>query len=231
LSINQNLGHAYIIPYKEKKQNDQGQWVESCVAQFQIGWKGIVQLAQRSGQYKAINVIEVHENQFKKYNQLTEELEADFSIDGTGEIVGYVAYFSLINGFEKTVYWSKTKVEQHAQKFSKTYSNPKGVWKQDFDAMAKKTVLKNTLSKWGVLSIEMTTAVQVDQAVIKDAETLDVDYVDEGKEVLKPTLAENDLLDVVEGLKKGNILFVDIQNEYELTDEQVKELENVEVEN
>lgn len=218
LSINPNLGHAYIVPYGNQ-------------AQFQIGWKGIVQLAQRSGQYKAINVIEVYENQFKKYNQLTEELEADFSTDGTGAVVGYVAYFALLNGFEKTVYWSKIKVEQHAQKFSKTYSNPKGVWKQDFDAMAKKTVLKNTLSKWGVLSIEMTTAVQVDQSVIKDSETLDVEYVDAGKETLKPTLPDTDLIDVIEAIKKGNITFIDLSNEYELTDEQIKELENVEVEN
>lgn len=218
LSINPNLGHAYIVPYGNQ-------------AQFQIGWKGLVQLAQRSGQYKAINVVEVYENQFKSFNTLTEELDADFNVEGEGNVVGYVAYFGLLNGFEKTSYWSIAKVMKHGAKYSKTYNNPRGVWKSDFDAMAKKTVLKNTLSKWGVLSVEMNMAVQADQGVVKDAETMDVEYVDAGANVpLKPTLGESETMDVLEAIKTGNVTFEDLKSEYELTEEQTKLFADVTVE-
>lgn len=167
LPVNQNLGFAWIVPYK-------GQ------AQFQIGWKGLVQLAQRTGQYKNINVIPVYENQYKSWNSLTETLDGDFSLDGKGQVVGYVAYFQLINGFEKTVYWSKEKVTDHAKRFSQSFNQSFSPWKSDFDSMAMKTVLKHTLSKWGILSIEMQQAHKVDQAVINDYETEDVSYVDNG---------------------------------------------------
>lgn len=173
LPINQNLGFAWIVPYK-------GQ------AQFQIGWKGFVQLALRTGQYKQINVTEIYQNQFKKYNALTEELDADFSLNPEGKIVGYVAYFKLINGFEKTVYWNESKVIAHASKYSQAYKSANGItpWKDadQFQEMAKKTVLKNTLNKWGILSVEMERATITDQAVIKDAETLDVNYIDNTEE-------------------------------------------------
>ena len=153
LPINQSLGRAWIVPFK-------GQ------AQFQIGYKGFVELAQRSGRYKSINAIEVYENQYKGFNALTEEIDADFSVDGKGKVVGYAAHFELLNGFTKTVYWSKDKVEAHAKRFSKSFGN--GPWKTDFDAMAKKTVLKYTLSNWGILSIEMQTAHLADQAVMPE---------------------------------------------------------------
>jgi len=175
LPINQNLGFAWIVPYKNS-------------AQFQMGWKGFVQLAQRTGQYLRINVVDVYANQFKSFSSLTEELDADFSKDGEGEIVGYACYFKLINGFEKTVYWSKLKVNNHAMKYSQAYKSANGMtpWKdaEQFHEMAKKTVLKNTLSKWGILSVEMQTATITDQAIIKDANTLDVDYIDNTKEVI-----------------------------------------------
>jgi recombination protein RecT len=153
LPINQSLGRAWIVPFK-------GQ------AQFQIGYKGFVELAQRTGQYRSINAIEIYENQYKGFNALTEEIDADFSVEGKGAVVGYAAYFELLNGFKKTVFWSKDKVEQHAKRFSKSFGN--GPWKTDFDAMAKKTVLKHTLSNWGILSIEMQTAQLADQAVIPE---------------------------------------------------------------
>ena len=163
LPINQNLGFAWIVPYGKQ-------------AQFQMGFKGYVQLAQRTGQYTSINVIEVHENQFVSFNTLTEEFNADFSVEGNGKIVGYAAYFKLVNGFEKTCYWTTEKVMAHGKRYSKTYTN--GPWKTDFDAMAKKTVLKSTLSKWGILSIEMQQALKVDQSVIKDEAGDEVQYVD-----------------------------------------------------
>lgn len=174
LPIDPNLGFAWIVPYGRK-------------AQFQMGYKGFVQLALRTGQYKNINVIEIHKGQLKSYNPLTEELELDFENKESNEIIGYAAYFKLINGFEKTIYWSKEKVTMHGKRFSKTFKN--GPWKTDFDAMAKKTLLKNTLSKWGILSIDMQTAIQADQAVVKkgvlDGEDVDInlDYIDNPDDV------------------------------------------------
>lgn len=165
LPINPNLGFAWIVPYK-------GQ------AQFQIGWKGFVQLALRTGQYQRINATEVYENQFRSFNRLTENLDADFNIEGEGEIVGYAAYFKLNNGMEKMAYWSKKEVIKHAKKYSKAYEKSFSPW-QDADqkhAMALKTVLKNTLAKWGIMSIEMQTAQLADQAV--QSQEGQYDYVD-----------------------------------------------------
>lgn len=224
LPINNNLGFAWIVPYNEKYKDEQGNWQTKCVAQFQLGWKGFVQLANRSGQYKAINVIEVYENQFKSFNRLTEELEADFTQIGAGAVVGFVAYFKLINGFEKTCYWSTEEVKTHGAKFSKTFNNQNSVWKTDFNAMAKKTVLKNTLSKWGILSIEMQQAVVVDQAVVNDSETLDVDYVDAGSSIddTKPKLSNDD---VVSAIADG-LTIEQVQESYTLNDEQIKMFNN-----
>jgi recombination protein RecT len=131
-----------------------------------MGYKGLIQLAQRSGQYKRLNVIEIYEGELISYNRLTEEIQLNLENKISDKIIGYVAYFQLLNGFEKTVYWSKQQVENHAKKYSKTYNKASGVWKLNFDAMAKKTVLKNMLSKWGILSIDLQRAIQTDQAVI-----------------------------------------------------------------
>jgi recombination protein RecT len=160
LPINPNLGFAWIVPYKKQ-------------AQFQMGWKGFVQLAQRTGQYKRINVVEVYENQFKSFDALSEELDCDFTIEGEGAVKGYAAMFELVNGFKKLEFWSKDKVIKHAKKYSQTYGKQyngrlvHSPWNDEtqFDAMAKKTVLKNTLSKWGIMSIEMQTAQMVDQSI------------------------------------------------------------------
>ena len=205
LPINQNLGFAWIVPYGN-------------AAQFQIGWKGMIQLANRTGQYKAINVTEVYENQFTSFNRLTEELDADFSIVGSGSVVGYVAYFKLLNGFEKTVFWTTEEVKQHGAKFSKTFNQANGVWKTNFDAMAKKTVLKNTLAKWGILSIEMQNAVIADSAIINDVETLDVEYVDGGEakpEIAKPLFTESDF----DMCKNAGMTIDDIRKDWETTPE------------
>ncbi len=169
LPINPNLGFAWIVPYKNKGKMQ---------AQFQMGAKGYIQLGLRTGQYLRMNVVSVYENQFKGYNSLTEELDADFSIDGDGAVVGYCAYFKLINGFEKTIYWSKAKVEKHAKRFSQSYGYESSPWKSDFDSMAQKTVLKHSLSKWGILSIEMQQAILVDQAIINNEDGTDLTYID-----------------------------------------------------
>lgn len=163
LPINQNLGYAWIVPY-------------SGAAQFQMGWKGYVQLAQRTGQYERINVLPVYQNQFKDYNPLTEALNADFTQKPDGKIVGYCAYFKMLNGFEKTVYKSEEEILAHGKKYSKSFKS--GPWQTETDKMCMKTLLKETLSKYGMLSVEIQKAVAADQAVIKDAETVDVQYID-----------------------------------------------------
>lgn len=162
LPINNNLGFAYIIPYK-------GQ------AQFQMGYKGFVQLGMRSGQYKTMNVSEVYEGEIVSHNPFTGEMEFKVS-EKRDKVVGYVFYFKLLNGFEKYFYMSKSEVEKHAKRYSKSYQKGEGKWVDLFDEMAKKTVTKLGLSKWGVLSIEMQQAIQSDDGVI--SEDGNVEYPD-----------------------------------------------------
>lgn len=154
LPVDKNLGYSWIIPYGNK-------------AQFQLGYKGYIQLALRTGQYKHINVIEVYEGELQQWNRLTEEFEIDFDKKKSDAVVGYAAYFELVNGFKKTVYWTKEEVEKHRKRFSKSDFG----WKRDWDAMAKKTVLKNMLSKWGILSVEMQKAFAEDN---EDREIKDI---------------------------------------------------------
>lgn len=160
LPINQNLGFAYLIPYKNKDSN---------VCQFQMGYKGFVQLAQRSGFYKTINAEDVREGELVKIDHLSGEAEFDWIDDDKerekAKIVGYVAYFKLLNGFEKSIYWSIEKCEAHAKKFSKSFKFGGGLWRDDFDSMAKKTVLKQLLSKFGPLSTQLQEAISKDQTV------------------------------------------------------------------
>ncbi|ASK24795.1 recombinase RecT [Bacillus subtilis] len=157
LPVDKNLGYAWIVPYKGR-------------AQFQLGYKGYIQLALRTGQYKSINCIPVHEGELQKWNPLTEEIEIDFEKRESESVIGYAAYFELLNGFRKTVYWTKAQVEKHKKKFSKSDFG----WGKDWDAMALKTVLKSMLSKWGILSVEMQ------KAVIEDNEERErIDITDE----------------------------------------------------
>ena len=167
LPVNPNLGFAYIIPYGQQ-------------AQFQVGYKGLIQLALRSGQFKTISVTPVYEGQIKQQNPLT-GFEFDWSNKQSDKVVGYASYFSLINGFEKTMYMTVDEIQAHGKRFSKTYGN--GVWKTDFDAMAQKTCLKLLLSKYAPLSIEMQKAVIADQSIIRDVENMDVEYIDAGQDV------------------------------------------------
>lgn len=177
LPIDKNLGFAYIVPYNNKKSG-------AKEAQFQLSYKGYIQLAIRSGQYKTINAIEVYENEIARTNRLTGEVE--FNENGSqinrNKVVGYMAYFKLINGFEKAIYMSKEEMEAHAKKYSQSYSSKKdwvvksSLWTTDFDSMALKTVLKRLISKYGIMSIEMQTAVLNDQAVID--ENNNPEYVD-----------------------------------------------------
>jgi len=169
LPINKNLGYAWIIPYdsrkKVKDENGKEKWITVKQAQFQMGYKGFVQLALRTGQYHKINAIAVYKTQLKSWNPMTEYLEADFTNEATGEIVGYAAYFRLVTGFEKMDYWSIGKIKAHAKKYSKSFGKQKSGWTDYFDEMSTKTVLKSILSKWGILSVDMQTAIAADQSI------------------------------------------------------------------
>lgn len=182
LPINPNLGFAYIIPYGEQ-------------AQFQMGYKGFIQLALRSGQFKTISACPIYEGQLIEENPLTGYV-FDFKKKTAETIIGYAAYFSLINGFEKSDFWTVDEIKAHGKKFSKTFSSKAGVWEKDFDAMAMKTVLKLLLSKYAPLSVEMQKAVIADQSIINDSETLDVTYVDEGND--KNEISIDDLRELLE---------------------------------
>jgi recombination protein RecT len=224
LPINKNLGFAWIVPYKNRSTKKQE-------AQFQMGWKGYVQLCQRTGQYKRINVVAVYENQFESFNTLTEELKADFSKEGEGSVIGYAAYFQLINGFEKLVFWTKEKVKAHAKRFSKTYGRGNSPWTNFFDEMAMKTVLKNAISKWGIMSIEIQTAVIADQAVQRDSEkyiypdngSKTMDEIDHQKEYER-ILFHIDNSKTIEQLKKVSAFVGD----YDLIDHYNKKLKSLE---
>lgn len=135
--------------------------------QQMLGYKGYIQLAQRSGKYKALNVIEVYEGELKSWNRLTEEFDFDPNGRKSDEVIGYVGYFELLNGFKKTVYWTKQEIEAHRIANNKDRDKTKlsGVWASDYNAMARKTVLRNLLSKWGILSIEMQEATTSDERV------------------------------------------------------------------
>ena len=162
LPINQNLGFAYIVPFYNGKKR-------ITEAQFQMGYKGYVQLAMRTGQYKTINASEIYEGEIKSRNRLTGEFELGERT--SDKVVGYIAYFRLVNGFEKYLYMTKEEVEAHAKKYSQTYKKGFGLWITDFDSMSIKTVLKRLLSKYGILSVEMhnmATALSNDGAVIRD---------------------------------------------------------------
>jgi recombination protein RecT len=169
LQVTPSLGFAAIVPYGNS-------------AQFQIMTKGLVQLALRSGQFKTINVTEIYEGELKKENRLTGEL------DFTGEkksdkIVGYAAYFELVNGFSKSFYMTVEKITAHAKKFSKTFSFNGSSWKTNFEAMASKTVLKLLLSRYAPLSVEMQMSITADQATVHTDENLEITdftYVDNG---------------------------------------------------
>ena len=178
LPINPNLGFAYVVPYAGK-------------AQFQMGWKGFVQLALRTGQYRLLNAIEVYEGELISRNKITGEIVLDETKRISDKVIGFVSFFRLVNGFEKTLYMSAEEMEKHAKRYSQTYKSTKkwvveqSKWTTDFDAMALKTVIKLLLSKYGILSVQLQKAIQADQAVIsetKDGEAV-YEYVDNAEEI------------------------------------------------
>jgi len=179
LPLAQTLGFAYVIPFKNKKGEYQ--------AQFQIGWKGLVQLAQRSGLFERLGVRPVHKGEWKGQDEFGEDLFKFSHEYDNAEIIGYYAYFKLTNGFVKTLYWTNEQCEKHGARYSQAHrgTNKGGEndrWATDFDVMASKTVMKQLLSKYAPLSTELQKAIIYDQAVVNaDGTPNYVDSVDEVK--------------------------------------------------
>jgi len=165
------IGMFYLVPFKNKTGTE---------ATFQLSYRGMLQLAMRSGQYKAINVTDIREGELVSYDPIEDAYEFAPETDITKRmslnIIGYYAYFEMINGFKKGIYWSKEQIDKHAKKYSATYRKGFGLWSTDFDAMAKKTMLRQLISKWGIMSVEMERAYVGDQAVIREDGT--PDYID-----------------------------------------------------
>jgi recombination protein RecT len=170
LSPSPQLGMYYLVPFNDKERGK--------VATFQLGYKGYIQLAIRSGQYKKLNVIAIKEGELIKYDPLEEEIKVDLIQDEElrekTPTVGYYAMFEYVNGFKKSMYWSKEKMEAHALKYSQGYRADKQkktaytFWSKDFDGMAYKTLLRQLISKWGIMSVDMQQAYESDMAYIKD---------------------------------------------------------------
>lgn len=175
LPINKNLGFAYIVPYRNRGKME---------PQMQIGYKGLIQLAMRTGEYRYLNADVVYEGELKGYDKLTGHLDLSGE-KKSDRVVGYFAYLELLNGFSKAVYWTKEQVIEHAKRFSKAFNSDYSPWKTDFDAMALKTVLRNLITKWGIMSVEMVNA--VDRDIEADAQREINEY------------ANSEELDIVDG--------------------------------
>ncbi|WP_430616307.1 recombination protein RecT [Enterococcus sp. DIV1279b] len=175
LPIDKNLGYAYVVPFNRYEKKGKN-WITHNEAQFILGYKGYIQLAQRSGQYKALNALAIYEGQLIDWNPLTEEFTFEYKGKVSDEVIGYVGFFELLNGFKKTVYWTKQEIESHRIKNSKNKDKEKlsGAWVDNYDSMAIKTVLRNMLSKWGLLSVEMQAAITSDEKVFRVDENNDL---------------------------------------------------------
>ena len=175
LSPSPQLGQYYLVPFNDRKLGRK-------VAQFQLGYKGYIQLAIRSGQYKKLNVLPIKEGELIKYDPLNEEVEVQLIEDDTEReatpTIGYYAMFEYLNGFRKVLYWSKEKMEAHALEYSQGYRAKKGYtfWEKDFDSMACKTMLRQLISKWGIMSIDFQKAYEADMGVLRPGDN--VEYVD-----------------------------------------------------
>jgi len=195
LSPSPQLGQYYMVPFDDNKNNRK-------VATFILGYKGYIQLAIRSGQYKKLNVLAIKEGELVKYDPLSEDIEVNLIEDENkreeAPTVGYYAMFEYTNGFRKTLYWSRAKMEAHALKYSKGYAVKKGYtfWEKDFDGMAFKTMLRQLISKWGIMSIDLQTAIISDGAVVSDDGT--PTYVDvEFEEKAAPEITKDSPTEVI----------------------------------
>lgn len=201
LSPSPQLGQYYMVPYKQKEKRDRNGNIlapEKSVAQFQLGYKGYIQLAIRSGQYKKLNVLAIKDGELIRFDALNEEIEVRLIEDEVkreaAKTIGYYAMFEYTNGFRKAMYWSVEKMIAHADKYSMAFSADKykdllagrvperdmwkysSFWYKDFDGMAYKTMLRQLISKWGIMSIDLQSAMSNDMTVTYGNGT--VEYVD-----------------------------------------------------
>lgn len=189
LSPSPQLGQFYMVPFRNTKKG-------TTDAQFQLGYRGMVQLALRSGYYKRLNVIAVKAGELVSWNPLTEEIKVNINEDEIAReasaTIGYLASFEYLNGFTKTIYWSREKMEAHAMRYSKGYAAKKNYsfWEKDFDAMAFKTMLRQLLSKWGIMSIELQTAFEQDDIVADQDAYLQVEEDEEPTDEVQEPAAE-----------------------------------------
>ena len=208
LSPSPQLGQYFLVPFEDNKNKRK-------VATFILGYKGYIQLAIRSGQYKYINVIAIKKGELVNYNPLTEEIKVNLIQDEiereAAETAGYYAYFEHLNGFIKTLYWSKSKMEQHAIRYSPGYKAKKGYtfWEKDFDSMAFKTMIRQLISKWGVMSIEMRDAFEKDDSIIRDNGV--AEYIG-GEDIPETSGAMQDIADgIIVDAETGEIIESDIE--------------------
>ena len=162
LPIHPALGLAYIVPFKSE-------------ATFQIGYKGLIQLAIRSGQYRYLNACPLYEGQLQSVDKLTGAITLNADAPDQGEVIGYVASLQLNNGFRHAVFWKRQEVENHAVRFSASFKSKSSPWQTDFDAMALKTVLKALLTKWGILSVELQNAIASDNTTDRNGDQVNID--------------------------------------------------------
>lgn len=189
LSPSPQLGHYYLVPFNDK--------VKGKVAQFQLGYKGYIQLAIRSGQYKKLNVLAIKEGELEYFDPLNEEIKINLMVDKwdereEAETIGYYAMFELVNGFKKAIYWSKKQMEAHAIKYSQGYKAKKGYtfWEKNFDGMAYKTMLRQLISKWGIMSIDLQNAFEHDMTFTDESGT--VNYVQADDVIESPAADEKE---------------------------------------
>ena len=186
LPINNSLGFAYIVPYRNKGKAE---------AQFQLGYKGFIQLAQRSGQFERLVSLPVYQNQL-----IAKDPISGFKFDWEQEpaekeqAIGYYAYFKLINGFTAELYMTRKQAHNHAKRYSQSFQKSGGIWAENFDAMALKTVIKLLLSRMAPLSVDMQKAVLSDQSVVKDVESGQYEYIDHQANEAENSSGLNDIV-------------------------------------
>lgn len=225
LPLQNGLGFAYIVPFKNNKER-------KVEAQFQIGYKGFIQLAQRSGQFKRLVALPVYKKQLLKKDFINGfEFDWEQEPDKDENPIGYYAYFKLVNDFSAELYMSHDDIVKHAQRYSQTFKKGFGVWHDNFEAMALKTVTKLLLSKQAPLSVEMQQAVLADQAVVKDVENQEFNYTDNIQNAEFVTVVDDETFNnCKQSIINGETTLQDLcdSGAYEFSQEQIAELEAVE---
>lgn len=225
LPLQNGLGFAYIVPFKNNKER-------KVEAQFQIGYKGFIQLAQRSGQFKRLVALPVYKNQLLKKDFINGfEFDWEQEPEKDENPIGYYAYFKLVNDFSAELYMSHDDIVKHAQRYSQTFKKGFGVWHDNFEAMALKTVMKLLLSKQAPLSVEMQQAVLADQSVVKDVENQEFNYGDNVQNAEFVTVVDDETFNnCKQSIINGETTLQDLcdSGAYEFSQEQIAELEAIE---